>query len=153
MTQPTPIEKKRALGNPGKRALPDITETHALEPLIDAPLMLGEHGTALWEKMTAASPWLAESDRPLMIMLCQKEDRRMEMIQQLAGEPLVLASPRTGTAYGNPLVGMLSTLETDMVKILSALAMTPSDRTRLGLAEVKAKSTLEKLRSQREKRG
>ena len=153
MPLPTPLEKKRALGNPGKRALPDISETHALEPLGDIPPTLGEHGRALWEKMKNSVPWLAESDTPLMITLCEKEDRRARMVAQLEEEPLVLASPRTGTAYGNPLVGMLSTLETDMVKIYAQLCMSPAERTRLGLAEVKAKSTLEKLRAQRENRG
>lgn len=153
MPLPTPLEKKRALGNPGKRALPDISETHALEPLGDVPPMLGDHGRVLWQKMTTSVPWLAESDRPLMIMLCEKEDRRARMVAQLEEEPLVLASPRTGTAYNNPLVGMLSTIETDMVKIFAQLCMSPAERTRLGLAEVKAKSTLEKLRAQREKRG
>ena len=153
MPTTTSLEKKRALGNPGKRALPDISETHSLEPLGDTPPMLGEAGRVLWEKMTTTVPWLAESDRPLMIMLCEKEDRRTRMVAQLEEEPLVLASPRTGTAYGNPIVGMLSTIETDMVKIYTQLCMSPAERTRLGLAEVKAKSTLEKLRAQREKRG
>ena len=153
MTAPTPIERKRALGNPGKRALPDLAETYALEPIHAPPETLEEPGKALWSKMVGAAPWLAESDRPLMTMLCQKEDRRVRMLEQLDREDLVLASPRTGTAYGNPLVGMLSTLETDMVKILAQLAMSPAERTRLGLAEVKAKSTLERLRQQREGRG
>lgn len=153
MSVPVPIEKKRALGNPGKKKLPDVSETFALEPIHQAPEVLEEHGRALWSKMVGAAPWLAESDRALMTLLCQKEDRRVRMLEQLAVEPLILNSPRTGTAYGNPLVGMLSTIETDMTKILSELAMSPSERTRLGLAEVKAKSTLEKLRQQREGRG
>lgn len=150
---PVPLERKRARGNPGKRAVPAATETHALAPLgDDAPLGLGPGGQQAWDRMLTSCPWLSESDRDMMVMLAQKIDRRDEMVEVLSREPFVVVNESTGAIHPNPLVGMLSTIETDIVKMLSLLGMTPTDRTRLGLAEVKAQSTLERLRRQRDSR-
>lgn len=151
---PVPLERKRARGNPGKRSLPATTETHALAPLAasDAPAVLGDGGRQAWDRMLTSCPWLGESDRDMMIMLCQKVDRRDQMVEALATEPFVVVSESTGVARANPLVTMLSEIEGDIVRMLSLLGMTPTDRTRLGLAEVKAQSTLERLRKQRESR-
>jgi len=148
MTAPTPIEKKRALGNPGKRALPEISETHAITPIGSAPATLGEAGQEAWEQLTSASPWLGESDRQLVVQFCEKADRRAELVEKLAATDYVLLTDK-GYAYANPMVGMISTLESEMVKMMSLLGLTPADRARLGLAEVKAQSTLEKLRQQK----
>jgi phage terminase small subunit len=48
-------------------------------------------------------------------------------------------------AYANPLVGMLSTLETEIAKLFAALGLTPTDRTRMGVAEVKARNAFEEM--------
>ena len=67
------------------------------------------------------------------------------MVEKLQNTDFVLLTDK-GYAYANPLVGMVSTIETEMTKLLSLIGLTPADRSRLGLAEVKAASTLEKLR-------
>ena len=41
---------------------------------------------------------------------------------------------------------MLSTIENEIAKLLGVLGLTPADRTRMGLAEVKAQSKLAELR-------
>jgi len=145
MTAPTPIEKKRQLGNPSKRALPDITSTHAIAPLALPPETLGEVGLAAWHEIHSAAPWLGESDRESLALYCDKVERRAEMVEKLQNTDFVLLTDK-GYAYANPLVGMISTIETEMTKLLSLIGLTPADRSRLGLAEVKAASTLEKLR-------
>ena len=147
---PVPIERKRARGNPGKTKMPSPTETIDVEPLEhDAPITLGNAGAEMWAKMQASAHWLGESDMPVMMMLCQKADRRQEILDRLETEPLVLIPENGSRAQPNPLVTMLDQVEKDMVSILSLLGMTPTDRSRLGLAEVKKQSTLEKLRAQR----
>ena len=148
---PVPTERKRSRGNPGKRALPEATNTIALAPLTaeDAPSGLDAGGLQAWSRMTASCPWLGESDKEMMLMLCEKVDRRDQIVEELARSQFLLVNETTGAVHPNPLVGMLSTLESDLVKMLSLLGMTPTDRTRLGLAEVKAQSTLERLRQQR----
>ena len=147
---PVPIERKRARGNPGKRAMPDKAEVVEIEPLAsDAPIALGKAGQEMWEKMNASAHWLGESDSPAMMMLCDKMDRRADLMKRLQTEPLVLVPDNGSRAQPNPLVAMLDQVEKDIVALLSLLGMTPTDRSRLGLAEVKKQSTLEKLRAQR----
>ncbi|SFF11622.1 phage terminase, small subunit, putative, P27 family [Actinacidiphila alni] len=150
---PTPTERKRKLGNPGKRALPDAANVVALPPVADdAPAQLGPAGRAVWELVTDQCKWLAESDRPTLVMLCEKFDRRQDFMARLEASDPVLYTDK-GYAYANPLVGMLSTLEQELAKLLGALGLTPADRTRLGVAEVKAQSNLEKLLQRKAERG
>ena len=146
MSAPVPIEKKRALGNPGKRALPALSDTFAIEALSSAPLNLTGAGLDAWNQISSNSPWLSESDLTLLSLYCEKVERHVEMVEKLKNSDYVLLTDK-GYMYSNPLVGMISTIETDMVKILSLMGLTPADRSRLGLAEVKAASTLEKLRA------
>lgn len=149
---PTPTERKRRLGNPGKRALPDASNVVALPPVEDnAPDQLGPAGRAVWELVADQCKWLAETDRPTLVMLCEKFDRRQDFMVRLESSEPVLYTDK-GYAYANPLVGMLSTLETELAKLLSVLGLTPTDRARLGVAEVKAQSNLEKLLQRRQER-
>ena len=143
---PVPIERKRALGNPGKRALPKVSETAVVVPISDAPEHLGEGGLAAWHQITRTAPWIGASDQGLLVSLCEKIERRDKMVEQMANDQFVIVTDK-GYPVANPLVGMLSTIETDIVKMMSLLGLTPTDRTRLGIAEVKAQSTLEKLRA------
>jgi P27 family predicted phage terminase small subunit len=147
---PTPTERKRKLGNPGKRPLPAVSNVVALPPVTEdtTPSQLGPAGRAVWELVTDQCKWLARSDRPTLVMLCEKVDRRQDFMARLEGADPVLYTDK-GYAYANPLVGMLSTLETELTKLLSVLGLTPTDRSRLGVAEVKAQSNLEKLLQRR----
>ncbi len=148
----TPTERKRLTGNPGKRALPDKTNVVALPPVEDdAPQQLGPAGRAVWELVTEQCKWLAESDRPTLVMLCEKFDRRQDFMVRLESTDPVLFTDK-GYAYANPLVGMLSTLETELARLLGALGLTPSDRARLGVAEVKRQTNLEKLLQRKQER-
>lgn len=142
---PVPTERKRKLGNPGKRTLPAVGESEALTPVtLDAPAHLGEAGASMYRRVTAGAVWLAETDKPTLELLCEKIDRREEMRRQLAKTDLVLYTDKA-YAYPNPLVGMLSTIETEISKLFSALGLTPTDRTRMGLAEVKARNAFEEM--------
>ena len=149
---PTPTERKRKLGNPGNRPLPDASNVVALPPVVDAvPEQLGPAGASVWRLVLDQCKWLAESDRPTLVMLCEKFDRRQDFMARLEASDPVLYTDK-GYAYANPLVGMLSTLETEIAKLLSALGLTPTDRTRMGVAEVKAKSALEAMLEKRHQR-
>lgn len=148
--QPVPIERKRARGNPGKRALPDKAETVEIEPLDpNVPATLGTAGADIWNKMQASAHWLGESDRPAMMLLADKFDRRADLLERMKSEPLVITPDNGSRPATNPIVYMIDQVEKDIVSLLSLLGMTPTDRSRLGLAEVKKQSTLEKLRAQR----
>lgn len=148
---PVPLERKRARGNPGKRALPALSETIAISKIGPAPLILGTSGVEAWNRITGSAPWLGESDAGLLTQLCEKIDRRDDMVAKLKDSDYTLFTDK-GYVYSNPLVGMISSVETEIVKMMSLLGLTPTDRTRLGLAEVKAQSTLQKMREERNKR-
>jgi P27 family predicted phage terminase small subunit len=124
----------------------------ALPPVADdAPVQLGPAGKAVWELVTDQCKWLAESDRPTLVMLCEKFDRRQDFMARLESSDPVLFTDK-GYAYANPLVGMLSTLEQELTKLLSVLGLTPTDRARLGVAEVKKETALEALLKRRAER-
>ena len=147
---PVPIERKRARGNPGKRALEKPEEVATVEPLdTSAPASLGPAGREMWAKMNENAHWLGESDSPTMMLLCDKMDRRDLVSKRLETEPLVIQPDNGSRPVTNPLVHQLDQLEKDIIGLLSLLGLTPTDRSRLGLAEVKKQSTLEKLRAQR----
>jgi P27 family predicted phage terminase small subunit len=140
---PVPAERKRKLGNPGARPLPDAGSVHAVQPVTQsAPAQLGSAGAEMFRRIVDGAAWLAETDKPTLELLCEKVDRREAMKAQLSRSELVLFTDKM-YAYPNPLVGMLSTIETEIAKLFSALGLTPTDRTRMGLAEVKARNAFE----------
>lgn len=149
---PVPNEVKRRRGNPGKRSLPKISDVHAVSQMApQAPEHLGDDGQAVWQLMTDNCPWIAESDRASMVLLAEKVDRRADFKARLEKSDPVLYTDK-GYAYANPLVGMLSTIENEISQLLGKLGLTPADRTRLGVAEVKAKNAFEEMLAKRAKR-
>jgi P27 family predicted phage terminase small subunit len=146
---PVPTERKRKLGNPGQRPIPALADTTAVAPVSEAaPDHLAEAGSSMFRRIVSGAAWLAETDKPTLELLCEKVDRREEMKAALARSELVLFTDKM-YAYPNPLVGMLSTIETEIAKLFSALGLTPTDRTRMGLAEVKARNAFEDFLAKR----
>jgi P27 family predicted phage terminase small subunit len=144
-----PAERKRKLGNPGKRDLPAAGDVAALPAIpLDVPAHLGDAGAALWVRVVDGAVWLAETDKPTLELLCEKVDRREEFKRILADDAPVLYTDK-GYAYAHPVVGMLSTIENEIAKLFGAIGLTPTDRTRMGLAEVKAKNAFEEMLARR----
>lgn len=152
---PIPNERKRRRGNPGKRPLPkpsSVTAVPALTEVSAVPDHLGPAGSWLWETVTTyADHWLAPSDEPLVRMVCEAADRRARLVARLEADGEVLFTEK-GYAYQHPAVGMVSTLDAQVTKWLSLLGLSPTDRTRMGLVEVKAASTLDQLRKNRQEK-
>lgn len=145
---PKTNEEKRKTGNPGGRALTPVAKIIHLPAVSPgAPSHLNNPGLALWIQLQERAVWIAESDRTALIVLCERYDRRAEMIEQLANN-LVLETDK-GYKYPNPLVGMLSSLEQEIVKMFSLMGLTPADRTRLALGEVTTQSKLAELRNKK----
>jgi P27 family predicted phage terminase small subunit len=95
--------------------------------------------------MRERAAWLAETDRATLLLVCEMWDRRADLMTRLASSDPVLYTDK-GYAYANPIVGMLSTIEKDIARLFGVLGFTPADRTRMGLAEVKAQTKLAELR-------
>ena len=141
---PKPIEQKRLLGNPGKRAMPDSESTVTLYTGRREPLFpLGEAGQKLWDSVFSEGElWVSpRTDVAWLQVVCELLDRREVLKQEWMADP------------ADRKVNM-SLLETEKLlqSGLGLLGFTPTDRSRLGVAEVKAKSKLEELMERRANR-
>lgn len=152
MSAQKPNELKRLTGNPGKSRLPSLASVTALPQVTEqAPLHLTEASRNLWIEIRDRASWIGNTDQPTLILLCEKLDRRSEFIAKLQATDFVLYTDK-GYAYANPLIGMISTIETEIIKLFSLMGLTPTDRSKLGVAEVKAASAIDQLLAKRQNR-
>ena len=131
-----PIEQKRLLGNPGKRAMP--SNTLALPMATETPVParpLLKYGQQLWDKVwDAGVNWISpNTDIELLLMTCEMVDERWNLRIK------VMQTDDSTMRKG------LRDLDRQLVTNLSLMGFSPSDRSRLGVAEVKAQSKLEEL--------
>ena len=127
---PKPTEAKRKIGNPGKRALPDKAELVAVPPM-EASVAEITVEQALERSLIAGSHWLAESDAMSVTLLREC----LETYAELKADPKSKPSD------------VLAALKLAMSGAADC-GFNPSERARLGLAEVKAASRMERLRAQ-----
>ncbi len=149
---PKPTERKRAAGNPGKRPLVEpLSIVLAIDDTPTPPVALEHAGIELWRQIwSTAGEWLAPSDIPLVALLAQFADERERWLVMASDEGI-----RHTTAHGairiHPGVAEARKLEGGMVQILSLLGLSPSDRARLGLTEVRKLSGLADLLQRRQR--
>jgi hypothetical protein len=134
-----PIEQKRLLGNPGKRTLPDEDSVILLERAEERPeptRPLLKYGSDLWNRIWGmGATWISDkTDIELLLMTCEMVDERWNLRARVM-QDMDDSKARRG----------LRELDKQIVSNLSLLGFTPSDRSRLGVAEVKAKTRLEEL--------
>jgi hypothetical protein len=138
--QPVPIEKKRQLGNPGKRAMPS-PEIVLHAGKVAPPEDLGKAGRSLWSRVfDEGEIWVSPRiDFVLLERVCRALDRAVVLEQLFNQDP------------GNRQT-VMSINETDKVIFsgLGLLGFSPADRARLGLAEVKRQSKLDELMAKRD---
>ena len=154
MAPPTiPTEVKRRRGTLRKDRTPDpasgvvvLVERAGLDAEPIAPLEPA--GEEAWRHFLATAVWIGRSDLYALKMLCEAIDRREAFARELASGTLMLESS-TGYSYINPAAVGLKQTEEAIAKWMSVLGLTPSSRGALGVAEVKAASTLDKLASKR----
>lgn len=142
---PKPVEQKRLLGNPGKRALPNEDSIVLLERVTEKPeppRPLLKYGQDLWDRIwSMGATWVSDkSDLELLTMTCEMVDERWNLRVK------VMQTDDPKLRRG------LRELDRQIVSNLSLLGFTPSDRSRLGVAEVKAKTRLEELMERRANR-
>jgi hypothetical protein len=142
---PKPNELKRRLGNPGKRSLPDLKSIVTL-PMADEiptpPRPLGVEGLKLWNRIwESGKTWISpNTDIELVTILCESMDERTQLRLTVL----------RGTDWRDRVA--LRSLEAQLVSILSTLGLNPTQRGRLGVAEVKARGALEDLLSKRQQK-
>jgi hypothetical protein len=140
-----PNEQKRALGNPGHRPLKDLSEVQLIpgaESIPEPSRPLNKYGLELWDKIWGAGiNWISPTtDTELLLITCEMVDERWN----LRADVLKNDDSRKRR--------QLHDLTRMIISNLSLLGFTPTDRSRLGLAEVKAKSKLEELMAKRAER-
>lgn len=139
---PKPTEVKRALGNPGKRKLPEAKTVVALPQIQSTPEAsrpLGTHGKQFWDRVwEMGATWISgNTDYEAMLMTAEMVDERWNLRVKVM---------REGAARDRRA---LRDLDRAIQSQLSLLGLTPADRTRLGVAEVKKMSKLAELRQMR----
>jgi len=139
-----PVEQKRLIGNPGKRPLPPedpLTSIVAAETTPEPPRPLLKYGRELWDRVwDAGTPWISpNTDLEILTMTCELVDERWNLRVK------VMQSDDPKMRRG------LRELDRQIVSNLSLLGFSPSDRSRLGLAEVKAKSKLQELMDKKDR--
>lgn len=139
---PKPLEQKRLLGNPGKRAIPKAGSIQVLPMAEDTPepsRPLGKPGRELWDRVwQTGATWVSPTtDVEILLITCEMIDERWNLRAK------VLQNEDSKDRRN------LNQLTKLIQENLSLLGFTPADRTRLGVAEVKAQSKLEELMARR----
>lgn len=137
---PKPVEQKRAIGNPGRRPLPNEATVVALPSAYGIPephRPLAQPGLELWERIWGlGQTWLSpNTDSELLLITCEMLDERWNLRVKVMRDQ----RPEERKA--------LRELDRQLVANLSLLGFSPVDRSRLGVAEVKRQSKLEELRN------
>lgn len=132
-----PIEQKRLKGTLRADRLPANAPLATLSNYEGEPepkTALGEQGLAFWSQAWA-TPWLSQlSDYWLVLLTAQALDEREQVRLALIESP---SDRRMRTT--------LRELDKQVMNAYSLLGFTPSDRSRLGVAEVKKESKLDEL--------
>lgn len=145
MSHAKPTELKRVLGNPGRRKLPEQGKVIVLQQLASQPpTHLSKVQKEKWAELRRLAPWIAVTDEALLTSLVEKMARQKQLSKELKKANFLLFTDK-GYAYANPLFSMLSTVETEIFKLLCQLGLTPVDRSKMGVAEVKARTKLEEI--------
>jgi hypothetical protein len=136
-----PIEQKRLLGNPGNRPIPKEGALMVIPAgRVDPIRPLEWAGQQMWDSVfNVGELWVSSrTDVQLLQLVCEQLDRKVRL------ESYIMEHPDEWHMFKQ-----LNDLERMISSNLSLLGFTPSDRTRLGLAEVKRQSKLEALIAKR----
>jgi hypothetical protein len=140
-----PIEQKRLIGNPGKRPLPEQSAIMLIPQASQTPepaRPLLKYGQELWSRVWESGiNWISpNTDLELLLMTCEMIDERWNLRVR------VMTDNNPKDRRG------LREIDRQIVSNLGLLGFTPSDRSRLGVAEVKKMSKLEELMSKKANR-
>lgn len=133
---PTPTEVKKRRGTARPDRIANLSNLAAV-PTVDAEPYELDPSTVFDSVMAGGKQWLAQTDSIGLAMLRESLEERATL------RDLVIATQSTDARKA------LRDLDKQIIGQLSLLGFDPAARSRLGLAEVKAATTLEKLRQSR----
>lgn len=148
---PKPIEKIRATQRDATHKA-DGREIARVEYTLPAaagipvaPDELGDRGTSEWEKVWSAGYWLSpDQDYHWVAMIATAYDE-IEAYRRAILEEGTTVPGIHGATVAHPLISEIRKAQNVIIKALSQLGFSPTDRARLGLAEVKRQNALADL--------
>ena len=149
---PKPLERQAVLAlgdgqSPGHRRAVATTAKRPAATLQPrgvplCPDTLSDRGIQEWDKIWTAGHWLHEAeDYHWVSMIAQAYDQIAEFKDQVAADGLVVTG-YAGQVTAHPLIAEIRKAEALIMKCLSTLGFSPTDRARLGLSEAKAQNAL-----------
>ena len=133
-TIPSEIKRQRGTLRPDRLPAIDLIASNGNRDIPNQPEGIGEVGVEFWN-MAWQSAWLnTKSDYSIVLITAQAFDEREEVRAALAESP-----------GDRSLRTSLRELDKQIISGLALIGFTPSDRSRLGIAEVKKESKLEEL--------
>ncbi len=115
----------------------------------EAPLGLEDTGRGLWELVWRdGAQWLSTADAVLVTLLCESADERERWLRLVAEQGPTFQTEK-GYVGIHPGVSQVRAIGREMMQMLGLLGFTPSDRARLGLAEVRRMTHLSELMDRR----
>ena len=153
---PKPTEVKRALGNPGKRELPTAPMPNeginAQIAVPKPPRELGKKGKELWNTLwvNGRNHLSLTDDLAILLMLCHAWDELEFIRHEFTVNGVNKVYLMANGAYANhPYIAQRKELHVQCTAWLSMLGFSPTDRTRLGLSEVRESSPLDEMAKRR----
>lgn len=157
--KPQPTEVQRAKGNTAKKKLPPKPDTRtslvnvAVDAIPVAPEWCDAYGAAVWQSVwSAGRRHLSEQHDVLLVtMLVERLQDRRAMRDWLGDHPenrwYVTAN---GQVVTHPAVKQIEQIDAQVTGWLSMLGFSPSDRARLGLAEIRVANELDEFRKRKD---
>jgi len=131
-----PAELKRAIGSRAYKPGKDLLTIPAVTEIPEPSRPLQSSGLELWDRVWRMGQiWLsARTDVDALLMTCEMLDER-DSLRAYVLQNMEAWHERTA----------LRELEKSIMRNLGLMGFTPTDRMKLGVAEVKARSKLEEL--------
>ena len=153
-----PLERKRARGARIRNGLQAAPVPEAALAVIDlaavpeVPAGLGDVGAGYWVMLwSAGRRHLSElHDSPLMFRLCSNLEK-IAALEGWLGEDVERRwyTTANGQVVTHPAVKQIDSLDAQNTAWMSLLGFTPSDRARLGLAEIRVANELDEFRKRK----
>jgi P27 family predicted phage terminase small subunit len=111
-------------------------------PVPDPPEGLGARGEIEWNKVWTTGHWLQEdADYHWVLMIAQAYDEIGAFREQIAADGLVVTG-YNDQMVAHPLIKEIRTTQNLIIKCLSVLGFSPTDRARLGIQEAQARKAI-----------
>lgn len=109
----------------------------------EPPEGLGARGEIEWNKIWSQGFWMQpEADYHWVLMIAQTYDEITAFREQIAIDGMTVQGYKNDMVVAHPLIKEVRAAQSLIIKCLSVLGFSPSDRARLNIQEAQARSAL-----------